>query len=97
MDGIGLGENNLEIESVCAVRNAEHESVAQWQVLLTKTSAPFHGERATLLGIDASVGVSGLPQSATGQAMLLTGKNVSGEIGYHYGPKPNPEVAAHLQ
>ncbi len=63
---------------------------------LTKDAAPFHGERATLLGIDASVGVSGLPQSATGQAMLLTGKNVSGEIGYHYGPKPNPEVAAHL-
>ena len=28
--------------------------------------------------------------------MLLTGKNISAEIGYHYGPKPNPEVAAHL-
>ena len=57
---------------------------------------PFVGEHATLLAIDPSVGVDGLPQSATGQAMLLTGVNVSAEIGYHYGPKPNPEVAAHL-
>ncbi len=63
---------------------------------LLKESAPFVGERATLLAIDPAVGVDGLPQSATGQAMLLTGKNVSAEIGYHYGPKPNPEVAAHL-
>lgn len=60
-------------------------------------SAPFVGERATLLAIDPAVGVEGLPQSATGQAMLLTGVNVSAEIGCHYGPKPNPEVAAHLK
>jgi hypothetical protein len=49
-----------------------------------------------LIAIDAGVGVDGLPQSATGQAMLLTGTNISAELGYHYGPKPNPEVAAYL-
>jgi hypothetical protein len=37
--------------------------------------------------------VSGLPQSATGQAALLTGQNVPAALGYHYGPKPNPAVA----
>jgi hypothetical protein len=26
----------------------------------------------------------------------LTGRNISAELGYHYGPKPNPEVAAYL-
>ena len=36
----------------------------------------------------------GAPQSATGQATLLTGRNVPAEIGYHYGPKPNPAVSA---
>jgi predicted AlkP superfamily pyrophosphatase or phosphodiesterase len=46
--------------------------------------------------VDSAVGVSGLPQSATGQAILLTGKNIPAELGYHYGPKPNPEVAAYL-
>jgi hypothetical protein len=28
---------------------------------------------------------------------LLTGRNVPAELGYHYGPKPNPEVAATLR
>ena len=43
------------------------------------------------------MGVSGLPQSATGQAILLTGKNIPAELCYHYGPKPNPAVAAYLK
>jgi len=54
------------------------------------------GDRASLLAIDPAVGVDGLPQSATGQAILLTGINIPAELGYHYGPKPNPEVAAYL-
>jgi 2,3-bisphosphoglycerate-independent phosphoglycerate mutase len=29
--------------------------------------------------------------------MLLTGRNIPAELGYHYGPKPNPEVAAFLK
>jgi hypothetical protein len=40
--------------------------------------------------------VAGLPQSATGQSVLLTGINIPAELGHHYGPKPNPEVAAYL-
>jgi 2,3-bisphosphoglycerate-independent phosphoglycerate mutase len=40
--------------------------------------------------------VPGRPQSATGQAALLTGRNVPREIGQHYGPKPTPEIAAIL-
>ena len=38
----------------------------------------------------------GLPQSATGQAVLLTGVNIPAETGEHYGPKPNPAVAEYL-
>jgi len=58
---------------------------------------PYVGERATLLGLDASLGVQGLPQSATGQAVLLTGENVPAQVGEHYGPKPNPAVAGILR
>ena len=54
----------------------------------------LESERASLLALDANLGVDGLPQSATGQASLLTGENVPKAIGYHYGPKPNPDVAA---
>ena len=43
--------------------------------------------------MDAQLGVEGTPQSATGQAALLTGENVPAQVGEHYGPKPNPAVA----
>lgn len=62
----------------------------------TASSAPHHGEFASLLALDACLGVPGVPQSATGQAALLTGINVPKKIGYHYGPKPNTEIAAYL-
>ena len=95
LDGIGLGENNPEINPFARAKMPNLNALLEGRSLL-KESAPFIGEQATLLAIDPSVSVDGLPQSATGQAMLLTGVNVSAEIGYHYGPKPNPEVAAHL-
>ena len=49
--------------------------------------------RASLVPTDANLGVDGRPQSATGQATILTGRNVPQLIGEHYGPKPNPAVA----
>ncbi|HEX7119777.1 MAG TPA: alkaline phosphatase family protein [Longimicrobiales bacterium] len=41
---------------------------------------------ATLVALDASLGVDGLPQSGTGQAALLTGVNAAARFGRHYGP-----------
>jgi hypothetical protein len=60
-------------------------------------TAPYVGPQATLLALDATLGVDGLPQSATGQAVLVTGRNVPAEIGEHFGPKPNSAVAGILQ
>ena len=95
MDGIGLGENNQGINPFANAKMPNLNALLDGRSLF-KESAPFHGERASLVAIDPNVGVDGLPQSATGQAMLLTGVNISAELGYHYGPKPNPEVAAYL-
>jgi hypothetical protein len=52
----------------------------------------IHTRHASLFAVDACLGVDGLPQSASGQASLLTGRNVPALLGYHYGPKPNPEI-----
>ena len=95
MDGIGLGENNQGINPFANAKMPNLNALLDGSSLF-KDAAPFHGERASLVAIDPNVGVDGLPQSATGQAMLLTGINISAELGYHYGPKPNPEVAAFL-
>jgi 2,3-bisphosphoglycerate-independent phosphoglycerate mutase len=96
LDGIGLGENDPAVNPFARAKMPNLNALLHGRTLL-KEDAPFVGEKATLLAIDPNVGVDGLPQSATGQAMLLTGVNIPAEIGYHYGPKPNPEVAAYLK
>jgi hypothetical protein len=96
LDGIGLGENDPETNPFASAKMPNLNKLLDGRSLL-KDDAPFHGEHATLLAVDPAVGVSGLPQSATGQAILMTGINIPAELGYHYGPKPNPAVAAYLK
>lgn len=96
LDGIGLGEDNPAINPFAAAHMPFLETLLGGRRLLGG-SAPYEGKRASLLAVDANLGVEGLPQSATGQAVLLTGRNIPAEIGYHYGPKPNPAVAEMLQ
>jgi len=95
LDGIGLGDNDPEKNPFARAKMPYLQSLLSGQTLV-HTSAPFEGERATLLSVDPNLGVKGLPQSATGQSVLLTGINIPAELGYHYGPKPNPEVAQYL-
>src|SRR5215211_1314168 len=95
LDGIGLGENDPTINPFARANMPNLNRLLEGRKLI-KDAAPFHGEHASLLAIDPAVGVRGLHQSATGQAMLLTGKNIPAALGYHYGPKPNPAVAAYL-
>ena len=95
LDGIGLGANDPEINPFVRAEMPTLRALLGNQPIIADT-APYHGKRATLLALDANLGVDGLPQSATGQATLLTGINIPAEIGYHYGPKPNPDVRRFL-
>lgn len=54
-------------------------------------------QRAVLLPADATLGVSGLPQSGTGQTALLTGLNVPQVVGRHHGPYPDEPSRALLR
>jgi 2,3-bisphosphoglycerate-independent phosphoglycerate mutase len=95
LDGIGLGEDNPEINPFAKADMPYLRSLLGGKRLI-KSTAPFESERVSLLAVDPNLGVKGLPQSATGQAVLLTGINIPSELTYHYGPKPNPEVAKYL-
>lgn len=95
LDGIGLGKDDPDINPFA------HADMPYLQSLiggrkLTESAAPFESDTVSLHAVDPNLGVKGLPQSATGQAVLLTGINIPAELGYHYGPKPNPEVAGYL-
>lgn len=104
LDGVGLGPDDPSTNPFARASMPNlQELLGGKRMLLNTLEAPsddqpacLETQRASLLALDASMGVAGLPQSASGQAALLTGQNVPAALGYHYGPKPNPSVAAFL-
>src|SRR5688572_21687304 len=88
LDGVGLGETDPEANPFM------HVALPVTQRLLgvdhvTREAAGTITGQAALLGLDACMGVPGLPQSATGQTTILTGQNAPRVLGEHYGPYPN--------
>jgi len=96
VDGVGLGSDDPFINPFVRANLPNLTGLLAGRRFLAD-SAPLETDRATLLALDACLGVSGLPQSATGQAVLLTGRNIPAEVGYHYGPKPDKATAATLE
>ncbi|MEI7844459.1 MAG: peptidase [Chloroflexota bacterium] len=96
LDGVGLGVDDPFINPFASAELPNLHKLLDGSRLLNST-VPFVGTKASLFALDASLGVPGLPQSATGQAVLLTGVNVPAQIGYHYGPKPDKVTASFLQ
>lgn len=95
LDGLGLGEDH-STNPLAQVPMPFLQHVLRGRRLVRR-EAGYHGPEATLLALDPGLDVPGTPQSATGQATLLRGEPVMRLLGYHYGPKPNPDVAAFLQ
>ena len=91
MDGVGLGSDNPRVNPLARAEMPNLDALLGG-FKLTASNAPLETERATLVPLDAVMGVERLPQSATGQASLLTGKNIPALIGEHFGPKPNQAV-----
>ncbi len=93
LDGVGLGDDDPDSNPFVAIdlpTLTQFTNGQTWLRGLPRIESP----EGVFIPTDACLGVDGNPQSATGQAAIMTGVNVPREIGYHYGPKPNPEVAA---
>jgi 2,3-bisphosphoglycerate-independent phosphoglycerate mutase len=91
MDGVGLGDDDPEINPLAQA------GLPTWRSLLdgrrpVRANGGYTTRHATLLPLDAQMGVPGLPQSGTGQTSILTGVNAPALIGQHYGPYPNPPL-----
>jgi len=93
LDGVGLGDDDPALNPLSKAQLPRLRELLAGRSLV-RQSAPLENETTTLVSLDSSMGVEGTPQSATGQASLLTGRNVPSEIGEHYGPKPNAAVRA---
>jgi hypothetical protein len=83
IDGVGIGAHD-------AARNAFVAAPPPTLTSLVGVIAePANGrirETASLMPLDAQLGVGGRPQSGTGQYSLFTGSNGALEFGRHYGP-----------
>lgn len=93
IDGFGLA-------SAAASNPLSAETMPALTALLgTEPLAGLSVERPGLLarGIDARLGVEGLPQSATGQTSLFAGVNAAAALGSHLPAYPNRHLAGLLR
>jgi hypothetical protein len=92
IDGVGLGPNDPATNPFAAAQLPNLTALLgdKWYI---ERAQPVYSERATLIPTDANLGMDGRPQSATGQAAILTGRNVPALIGRHWGPWPVEPVA----
>ncbi|HSQ59007.1 MAG TPA: peptidase [Acidobacteriota bacterium] len=86
IDGLGVGEDDPSFNPLATGR---FPSLA-----LTEARTPTSdvGPPAMAGGVDASLGVPGLPQSATGQTAILTGVNAPAVMGHHLSGFPGPTL-----
>lgn len=82
IDGVGIGRDDPEDNpfAVGAIRR------------LTPLAGRAPVDGAAFRALDATLGIAGLPQSATGQTTLFTGVNAAQALGAHHPGLPGPTL-----
>jgi len=88
LDGFGLGsrENNPIYEA----RTPTIDGLLGGNLLWGREK--LVNGKTVLMPLEATLGVPGIPQSATGQTTLWTGINAAQRLGYHLNAYPNEEL-----
>jgi hypothetical protein len=87
VDGVGIGRDDP----------SENPFAAPGIVHLAPLAGRPPRDGASLRPLDATLGVPGLPQSATGQTTLFSGVNAAKAIGAHHPGLPGPTLQAILR
>ena len=69
LDGVGLGPPAPDNPFIFTETPYLKSLLESRPLCLNATG--FHGARASLIGLDAVMGIKGLPQSATGQSFII--------------------------
>lgn len=87
LDGVGIGKADGKVNPFFAARLPHLTELLGGDIphLRRRKVVTDH---TSLRALDATLGVSGLPQSGTGQTALFTGINAPKLIGKHFGPYP---------
>jgi len=87
LDGVGIGKKDADINPFFCARMPTFTTLCGGEL----PYAPFKNKSTDLseiIAINATLGVSGLPQSGTGQTAIFTGINGAKKFGRHFGPHP---------
>lgn len=90
IDGIGLGDNDPDTNPFIRFGFPVIEKL--FACSLNQEITPLLTPTKCIIPIDATLGIPGLPQSATGQAAILTGLNAAQIMGRHIQAFPGPEL-----
>lgn len=96
LDGVGLGVEDYRVNPLAAARLPVLAALLDGTRLVAGQGG-IDTAMATMIPTDASLGVPGRPQSATGQTAILTGLNAPRVLGEHFGPRPNARLREMLE
>lgn len=88
LDGIGLGRN----DGTNPFSKAAMPTLIGLMEGKLVNTPNIQKQNLLVKGIDACLGMAGIPQSATGQTALFTGYNAPAILGYHLMAYPNDEL-----
>lgn len=94
LDGVGLGASDPETNPFAAARAPALRALLGGRLDVDTPERSASG--LVYRRLDAGLGHPGLPQSATGQSALLTGRNGADLMDRHYGPWPGPTLKRDL-
>lgn len=90
IDGLGLGWN-VETNPLVSAPMPILRTILG-NAPLTRERIGYFDEITALGALDALLDIPGIPQSATGQASLLTGQNISKHLGRHWPGLPTKSI-----
>ncbi len=87
LDGVGIGAMDAEVNPFFRAKLPTLRSLLGNKLPHSRLKSISAGD-AMLKPVNATLGVSGLPQSGTGQTAIFTGVNAPKKNGRHFGPFP---------
>lgn len=90
IDGVGLGKQDYEFNPFFKL--GFKTFLAHLGKIPSLENQELSGDKKFLKGIDANLGVNGIPQSGTGQVSIFCGVNAPQHLGFHFGPFPHSQT-----
>lgn len=90
-DGVGYGKKDGGINPFFCASLPTFSALFNGKIPSLRNQK-IHSRKASVVPVNTTFGLKGLPQSGTGQAAIFTGTNASRIVGQHFGPYPHSSL-----